>query len=236
MHDAMTVAHEIHLGRRRKKSGQYRCAFITIWHVDPEKGSLGCRDDDSCGWFSPPYTEEERSKVEKLAKDQYEQIFARQVAQDNDKSYASICHNQDGYGAVYWSWRALKAMGKRGWQYGKPLTLKEIDAIYQLATNPVDNIQSTVKNIRNVNQFVDFFFTVWRAYRRFYRPWYQHPRWHIHHWRIQFHPWQNLVRRYWLKCSVCGKRGFKSSPMADWGGTKHWHQHCDQSRNTHQPL
>jgi len=59
------------------------------------------------------------------------------------------------------------------------------------------------------------------------RPWYKHPRWHIHHWEFQFHPFQNLKRRYWDKCCVCGKRGFKGSAFADWNGTKLWHEECD---------
>lgn len=229
MYDPMSVAHEIYLGSKRKRNGNYKTPLITIWHVDPEKNSLGCRGDDSCGWFSPPYTEEEKKAIEKLAKEQYSQIFARQVAQDEEKSYAYICYNQDAYGAVYWSWRALKAAGKKGWQYGKILNAKELNEIYCLATNPVDNVQSTVRNIKNCEQFTTFFFTVWRVFRRFNRPWYKHPRWHINHWKIQFIPFRNFKRRYWDKCSVCGKRGFKNSPMSDWDGTKMWHQECDNT-------
>jgi len=59
------------------------------------------------------------------------------------------------------------------------------------------------------------------------RKWYYHPRWHIHHWKIQFHPVQRLKRRYWDKCSICGKRGFKGSAHSDWSGTKIWHEECD---------
>lgn len=60
------------------------------------------------------------------------------------------------------------------------------------------------------------------------RPWYKHPRWHIRHWRIKFHPFQNLKRRYWDKCCICGKRGFKGAAYGDWDGTKLWHEECDQ--------
>lgn len=229
MHDPKTVAFEIYLLPKKKRNGNYRCPFITIWHNDPEKRTLGTRSDDSCGWFSPPYTEAEKVVVEKLARDQYSNIFARQVAQDKNKSYAYVCYNQDAYGAVYWSWRALRAMNKTGWQYGKILSAEELNEIYCLATSPVDNVQSTVKSIRNEQQFVDLFFTVWRVFRRFNRKWYQHPRWHIKHWSIQFHPLQNIKRRYWDKCCKCGKRGFKSAAIGDWYGTKLWHQECDDT-------
>jgi hypothetical protein len=226
MHDPKTVAHEIYLGPKRTRKGHYRTPLITIWHVDPEKNSLGCRDDDSCGWFSPPYTQAEEAEIKKLAKNQYSQIMARQVAIHEGKSYASVCYNQDIYGAIYWSWRALKAMGKKGWQYGKPLSAKELDLIYNLATNPVDNFQS--HKITNYQQFEFFLFMVWRNFRRFQRPWYKHPSWHIKHWQIQFHPIQKLKRRYWDKCSICGKRGFKGSAHSDWNGTKIWHSECQQ--------
>lgn len=225
MHDPMTVAHEIKWPFKDKNG--FKPSIITIWHVDPETNVLGCRDDDSCGWFSPPYTEQEAEKVRQLAKDQYGQLFARKEALREEKEYASVCYNQDIYGAIYWSWRALKALGKKGWQYGKPPSIRELDAIYCLATNPVDNLQG--RKINNIEEYTNFLFTVWRVFRKFHRPWYMHPRWHIAHWKFQFHPWQQFKRRYFLKCCICGKRGFKSSVMSDWGGTKKWHQECDKN-------
>lgn len=229
MHDPMTVAHEIYLGRKKKKNGHYRSPLFTIWHVDPETRTLGCRDDDSCGWFSPPYTQQEKEVMTKLAEEQYENIFAQTVAEAKGKSYAYICYDQEAYGAIYWCWRAIKSVGKKGWQYGQRLSAKEMDAIFSLSYSPTDNIQSNYKSIKGVDDFVQFFFTVWRVFRKVNRPWYKHPRWHIHHWRIQFIPWQNFKRRYFLKCCMCGKRGFKSAPMSDWDGTKRWHQECDRS-------
>jgi hypothetical protein len=223
MHDPMSVAHEICWPWKNKFGN--RSPIFTIWHVDPETDG----SDDSCGWFAPPPSIEEKEKVSKLAKAQFDQIFARTVALIQDKSYAYICYDQDCYGMIYWSWRALKAMGKKGWQYGKRLSPKELDEIYKLATNPVDNFQN--HKITNVQQFEDTFLLIWRAFRRFNRKWYQHPRWHIRHWKIQFIPWRNLKRRYWDKCCVCGKRGFKTSPIGNWEGTSIWHQECDRSRS-----
>jgi hypothetical protein len=203
MHDPMTVAHEIKWPFKDKNG--FKPSIITIWHVDPETNVLGCRDDDSCGWFSPPYTEQDAEKVRQLAKDQYGQLFARKEALREEKEYASVCYNQDIYGAIYWSWRALKALGKKGWQYGKPPSIRELDAIYCLATNPVDNLQG--RKINNIEEYTNFLFTVWRVFRKF----------------------QQFKRRYFLKCCICGKRGFKSSAMSDWGGTKKWHQECDKN-------
>jgi hypothetical protein len=72
-------------------------------------------------------------------------------------------------------------------------------------------------------------YLIYRCWKRYHRKWYQHPKWHIKHWSIQFHPLQRIKRRYWDKCSVCGKRGFKGSAMGDWNGTKLWHEECDTS-------
>ena len=36
------------------------------------------------------------------------------------------------------------------------------------------------------------------------QPWWKHPRWHIHHWRLQIHPWQSFLRMF-QKCATCGK-------------------------------
>lgn len=222
MHDPMSVAHEIKWPFKNKNG--YRNPIITIWHVDPESDG----SDDSCGWFSPPAGKETTAKVIKMAKEQYGNIFARKVALAEEKSYASICYNQDTYGMIYWSWRALKAMGKEGWQYGKPLSLSELDEIYKLATNPVDNFQSHKCN--TLEEFEQTFLMIWRAFRRFNRKWYQHPRWHIRHWKIQFLPFIMLKRRYWDKCCKCGKRGFKGQVYSDWNGTRSWCHQCDGSQ------
>lgn len=219
MHDPMSVAHEINWPWRNKFGN--RNPIITIWHVDPETDG----SDDSCGWFSPPPSNEEKEKVIKLAKVQFDQIFSRTVALIQDKSYAYVCYDQDCYGMIYWSWRALKAMGKNGWQYGKRLSTEELNEIYCLATNPVDNFQN--HKITNVQQFEDTFLLIWRAFRRFNRKWYQHPRWHIWHWKIQIIPLRNFKRRYWDKCCKCGKRGFKGPAYSDWNGTRTWCHKCE---------
>lgn len=222
MYDPKTVAHEIYLGRKRRKNGNYRLPIITIWHVDPEKDGT----DDSCGWFAPKFTEADREFIKKVAKEQYGQIYARKEALANEKSYASVCYNQDTYGAIYWLWRVF-GKGKAVWQYGKPMSNKELQYVFQLATNPVDNFQSRKNN--TLEEFETFVGLLYRAYKTYHRPWYKHPRWHISHWKIQVHPWQRLKRRYWDKCSVCGKRGFTGAAFSDWDGTKIWHSQCDQS-------
>lgn len=222
MHDPMTVAHEIYMGRKKKKSGRYRSPLITIWHVDPETDGT----DDSCGYSRYKLTKADREYIKSVAKDQFSQLYARKEALREEKSYAYVCYNQDIYGAIYWLWRRF-AKGKARWQYGKSLPLRDLQYVYQLATNPVDNFQSYKNN--TIEEFEEFTSLIFKAYKSYKRPWYKHPKWHIQHWRIQFHPWNRIKRRYWDKCAVCGRRGFKGSAIGEWSGNKIWHEECDRN-------
>lgn len=72
------------------------------------------------------------------------------------------------------------------------------------------------------------------------RPWWRHPKWHIHHWRIQLHLVQRFKRWMWSRCQKCG-RGFSwhdagGRVVGTWGNTgptwfrngeKIWHMRCE---------
>src|SRR3990167_1211215 len=213
MHDPSTVAFDIKSPFRGKPSGMwpkgYRNTLITIWHEDPLKfdGKCGCRDDDSCGWHTPPYSPADREMVKKLAKEQYSQIFEKQVRTAEGATYASVCNVPDCHSAIYWSWRAIKhKFQPRGpWQYGVRLTAGEREKIYDLATCPVDNLQSLFRDVKNLETFEFLFFCVFKAFIRNRRPWYRHPRWHVWHWRFQIHAWQKFRRWAFSRCAGCGK-------------------------------
>jgi hypothetical protein len=49
---------------------------------------------------------------------------------------------------------------------------------------------------------------IFRLHKWLSRPWWRHPRWHIWHWRVQVHPWQNFCRWAFSRCAVCGE-GFR---------------------------
>ena len=44
------------------------------------------------------------------------------------------------------------------------------------------------------------------GWRRRDRRWWQHPRFHVHHWGIQIHPLQKFKRWAFSRCTVCGGR------------------------------
>lgn len=134
MHDPMTVAFEIRSPFAKRwggKSGRqfsHHPTWVTIWHVDPEKGG----DDDSCDWFGSAHSRE------------------------------------------------------NGW--------------FPAA---VDDYTSMMPDSQRA---VDFVWWMWR--RKLGRPWYKHPRWHFHHWKIQVHALLDLKRFLFSRCAKCGK-GFR---------------------------
>lgn len=199
--------------------------WLTIWHRDPLnfKNKICRRDDDSCGWFTPPYTPDEQFKIEKLAVSQYREIFSFQVAVAEGKDYVYICNVPDCHSAIYWSWRAIKHLyaPRTTWQYGSKLTHSEIEHIYSLATSPIDNLQLSFSQIKDAETFRSFFFLVFAAYLRHSRPWYRHPRWHFWHWKFQFRYIQQFKRWAFSRCATCGGRfSFGYYPITNtWDGT-----------------
>jgi hypothetical protein len=238
MYDPSTVAFEIRYPWWRTsqwgdKKRRYHSPFITIWHKDPEQQGRGNRTDDSCGWFRPPTTKAQRDRIEKLGREEWWSLFRKrdQEAKGDPEGYAYICYEPSTYDAVYWAWRAIKRNEARWyrpiWKYGRKranyLTRSEMDYIYSLASNPVDNLRVTVAGIKNEDDCADFFLLVHGAYQRHWRPWWRHPRWHVHHWRLQIHPWQHLRRWLFTRCCKCGKRfPYGASVCTDqWDATPH---------------
>jgi hypothetical protein len=230
MHDPCTVAFEIRRPWPRSTSllkdgtkWRYFPSIITIWHVDPETDAhkRGCRADDSCGWSTVPTTPEERERIRNMGEGEWSCLFGKRAATAEGKDYAYVCYEPTTYDAVYWAWRRIKRETARRrpiWKYGRErryLSPAELERIYSLASNPVDNLQMTVAGVKNAEDCGAFFLTVYRCYLRFNRPWWKHPRWHVWHWRIQFHPWQTLRRWLFTRCAHCGKRfAYGGSPIS----------------------
>lgn len=243
MYDPMTVAFDIKYPWFRRGAWPHRWTFlpaswrsdrhwkdgyretaITIWHVDPvhDAHEKGLRGDDSCGWFTPPTTPAEREAVAKLGRQQYSTLFSRRHYIQRGESFAQMGNEPSPYDAVYWAWRAIKYQGRSGWMYGdrKPgLSRREEEAVRLLATNPVDNVQHTVERVLSEEACAEFFGIVHRAFVRHHRPRWKHPRWHVHHWRIQINVVGSLKRWLFTRCCRCGN-GFA------WGAAVHtdsWH-------------
>lgn len=73
------------------------------------------------------------------------------------------------------------------------------------------------------------------------RPWWKHPKWHVHHWRISWRFLVHLKRRLFSRCSRCGRRfPWGYAPIGTWGSTgpkwfrseaKTYHHECYQKEH-----
>lgn len=239
MHDPMTVAHEIYLGRKKKKNGRYGSPLITIWHVDPEKDGT----DDSCGWFMRARhgDKDMRERIKKALDFEFDRVF---VSDSGTTYHLGHFHPNTGRPNFSVHGIVLNMFTIAAWNFFNynrrkhdRFMRKYLYDILQLAENTTDSMRDSIKGTFRGSEKWDreealngYTGTVYSWILRHTRPWYKHPRWHIHHWKIVFHPWQKFKRRYWDKCCVCGKRGFKGAAIGDWYGNKIWHSECDTSR------
>lgn len=237
MHDPHTLAHEINIPWFKGK----KIRIASIWHIDPEKDGT----DDSCGWFMRARHGDPkmREKIEKAIAFGFDRTF---TSESSNHTYNVGLFAPDGTPAMSvhaivlnMFYTAIHAYFNSDWKKSKKWMQENLFEILNFAENPVDSMRDDITGFYRIpcgepwkrdEKIKSFTSTIYGWILRKERKWYQHPRWHIKHWEIQFHPWQNLKRRYWDKCSVCGKRGFKGAAISDWYGTKRWHQECDTTR------
>lgn len=118
----------------------------------------------------------------------------------------------------------------RAWEKSTRFMQRNLFDILMFAENPTDSLRDSILRVFEEGCGVHYDAKKHRAERiasmasciygwilRESRPWWKHPRWHIHHWKIQVPQWQ-LARR-WLfdRCAKCGGR-FK------WGQSAIGHQ------------
>lgn len=220
MHDPMTVAFDIKAPWWRRRRGPSKIGvvrehptLVTIWHKDPEcDGS-----DDSCGWFEPPLTDADREWARKTADGEYKFWFGADYAGFKGE----VDHLQ--VMAAVWAEVRLYKTGRHRADALQPAHLCEILSLLSLAT---DNFNFMLTHAREgEEEFKHLLLRVLAAWNRYHRRWWQHPRWHFWHWRIQVHPVQQFKRWAFSRCAKCGRRfcwGY--SPVShSWnGGGPRW--------------
>lgn len=233
MHDPMSVAHEIYLGRKKKKNGSYRSPIFTIWHVDPEKDGT----DDSCGHYLRK-RHLPKDLVDKVRKE-FEFNFKHNYwfNEAGYPKFSTIGTAIEMFSTTAWNvfmWKAGNNPTDKARKRYKRFMQNHLFEIIHFAENPTDSMHNSINMTYGVekkeDRINDFSSMVLCFIMNRLRPWYKHPRWHIYHWKIQFIPWQRFYRRFIQKCSVCGKRGFTGSAYSDWDGTKVWCHQCEHSR------
>lgn len=230
MHDPKTVAFEIRnpLSLLPGKKPYDYSPLITIWHADPDING----DDDSCGWFIRS-RHMDKSLLEKIHKEfLFEAKHSWFDAGGVPKfSVSGIVLNMFSQASWTMSLHRFGSANGRARRHHDRFMRRHLHEILRFAENGFDSVHYQIVQAYNAEQrqkqMWDMTTIIAPYIARLQRPWYKHPRWHIHHWQLQFHFLQGIKRRWWDKCSVCGKRGFKGSAMSDYHGTRIWHQECD---------
>jgi hypothetical protein len=209
-----------------------------IWHIDPERRGTGNRTDDSCGWFdrtAGDYTD----ALAYVLKDQttmhevrlalarrepmpypfYEGISERHMTglrlPAGEALALTLMVTRELELRRWWNGQDGKSGAHgAGWRRVFMRRRDVTDEAHSLALNPLDNLSSVEEPQRYVHLIA-------AALNRRFRPWWRHPRWHLHHWRVNFDLARN-VRRIFQRCGTCGKGlGFGVSPLSDAGGLHH---------------
>jgi hypothetical protein len=202
MHDPMTVAFDISIpftGKRNSKGGwdRYPTTFITIWHVDPETDGT----DDSCGWFMR--ARHGKKDVLDEIKREFSFAYNELFDENGDPRYSSVA-------VTLQLFRRAAYEHFNDWRKVERYMQFHLAELIWFAENPVDSLYSAImqkygkeKREYRIEQFAS---VVYSYILRDLRPWYRHPRWHIHHWEIQIHPIQNFKRWAFSRCAGCGGR------------------------------
>lgn len=239
----------------RKEWAKYHLA--TIWHKDPETD--GSDDSCGWFIRSRHCNKETLAKIEKRFTEDWDRTFQSSRddhdPDDGPRSgyvYACGLFKPDGNPNLSVQGIVLnlffiaasehfKSDGCSNWKKSKKWMSENLFDIMLFAENTHDSLFDGItrkfeigcneahtprrreERIRNVAG------CIYSWMMRQQRPWYRHPRWHIHHWRVQIHFWQALKRWIFVRCAICGK-GFRwrESVIGNWGGDKIWHDKCDK--------
>jgi hypothetical protein len=217
MHDPMVVAFEIRSPIKRRGGvfpEGHRGTLATVWHCDP------CRDgtDDSCGWFARARHGD--PDVLRKIKSFYEFNW--------DADYGSW-FDATGYPRLSTIGIALQMFRGAAWEHFRHSRAKtdrflkrHLYDILSFAENTVDSLHPSIvgkygfpERSERISHFAS---VVYGCVLRWTRPWWRHPRWHVHHWQIQIIPLRTFKRWLFSRCAVCGKRfSWGESPVA-YGG------------------
>lgn len=220
----MTVAHEIKSPLKSKPTKLwpqgYRNTLVTIWHVDPCQG----HHDDSCGFCFPRLTDEQIKQLKGIAwSESYGQFFLRSKTQrfENLAEAAILARLMVDTVATTLD---IKLTADQRTQLERGIIHDHHDTrpgtgyfcfLPGWHTNHADDRREDREEY-----ILTQFCGLARDMLRMKRPWYRHPRWHVHHWRFQVHHWQQLRRWLFDRCEGCDK------PFP-WGYSPigvHWHQ------------
>jgi hypothetical protein len=171
----------------------YRKTWVTIWHKDP------CKDgtDDSCGWFKRARHGDTKTleAIEGLFRFNWDADYGGWFSPDGPPLMSSQGIVLQMFMNATWEHFGHNKRRRERFMW------KHLVDILSFAENTVDSLHSGIIGKYGFSprdeRIKQFAYSVYGCVLRWDRPWYRHPRFHVHHWRIQIHPLQSLLR--WFK-------------------------------------
>lgn len=198
----------------------YRDTFITIWHVDPEKGG----SDDSCGFIWPHLAPWQRERLKHWAWcEGHDPYFLRSRSTRWEGSMVDAEAMWRGFVLRVADLIGIRmsfdeAARKAAMEIHMPNPTPVADRFCFLPGYHTNLKRDCAEDRAEV--FLRHCRSIGRGILASRRKWWQHPRWHIWHWRIQCHPIAHMKRRMFSRCAQCGKRfPYGYAPVSNgWGG------------------
>lgn len=169
-----------------------RPPFLTVWHKDPRNGE--------CPWTYPRLTEFQQGVVRAIAR--WELKYARLTDQGHVNGTTGVV-TFIAFASQYWWQSRRRDLSPR-------FIARALAQMYPYETH--DWHLAAFAHAKTEEQIYEAFLRLAVEVERLQRPWWRHPRWHVHHWQIQIHPLRGLLRRLFTRCSVCRKRIKKGQP------------------------
>ena len=216
---------------KNKGMERYHAPFITVWHLDPCKGG----GDDSCGWSYPRLTKKQIERLKSAA--WWEAKYPHFLCCESKEWDGTITEAEALYRglillvcrvlSIRFSWAQVSKMAAEAIHVR---TAGEVGDTFCFVPGYHTNSEKDTHPWRE-DHFTGILCGVARNVLDAKRHWWQHPRWHVHHWRLQIHPWQTFKRRFIDRCSKCGGHFRRGEPaIGNWSGTQIWHDRCDDSK------
>lgn len=217
---------------------------ISLWHVDP------CRDgsDDSCGRFkrSRHGDKEVLRRIEKRFEEDWDRTWTYDPSEDGDGTPEEMQAGKRTYPRGYFHPEGIprfsvtgivlnlffltavehfKCDGRTGWEKAKRFMRNNLFDILIFAENPTDSLFDSLNSTfgddnRRDERITQTASIIYGWVLRADQKWWQHPSWHVHHWRVSISAVHKLKRWLFHRCLKCKKRiSLRGSPVChSWDG------------------
>lgn len=243
----------------------YGCRWFSLWHVDPERGPGG---DDSCGWFKRSH-HGDKSVLERIVK-RFEEDWDRTWTYDPKEDGGGEDEQSRGkttYPCGFFNPNGMPRLsvvgvtlnlfflaagehfesdGRSNWNKARRFMQRNLFDIMFFAENTTDSLHDSMtlkfgNDTRREDRLRTMACIIYGWILRREQRWWQHPRWHMHHWKLQVHAIQQFKRWAFSRCCKCGGRfRFGESPVtSNWnskgprwfrGQTDIYHDDCGGHR------